>query len=215
MSGGGKSRRCCPRTASCHPARPGPYFPITELPWSFGDNFWLLSKGPLRDWLFLGAALLLWQCGMGILTSPGTAWLKLPQGQLSCPSINPWGCHSQACGPVKSEIRMASCLGSEPSLGARGLTAVNPGGGHLKPMRCIADSSCCEAGTKATSQGSCTPTKINKKEWKPMRCYLRLVKVVLEFCLCGHVESANKRRSRGKQRGQRHRGSEQNDLLKL
>ena len=46
-----------------------------------------------------------------------------------------------------------------------------------------------------------------------MRYYLRRVKVVLEFCLCGQVESAKKRRSTGKLRGQRHRGSEQNDLL--
>lgn len=30
-----------------------------------------------------------------------------------------------------------------------------------------------------------------------MRCYLRLVKVVLEFCLCGQVESAKKEGAEG------------------
>ena len=72
VSGGGKSRRYYSRSASCCPACSRPHFLITELPWGFGDNFQLLSRGLLRDWLFLGAALLLWQCGMGILTSPGT-----------------------------------------------------------------------------------------------------------------------------------------------
>lgn len=73
------------------------------------------------------ATVAMWDGDFGVARD--SVWLKLPLGQLSCRSISPWGCHSQACGPVRTESRMASCLGGEPSSGARALTAVNPGGG--------------------------------------------------------------------------------------
>ena len=61
-----------------------------------------------------------------------SAWLKLPLGQLSCRSISPWGCHSQAYGPVRTEIRMASCLGGEPSSWGQSPDSSEPRWGAFK-----------------------------------------------------------------------------------